>query len=193
LVKPRSTSVTALLDAWSKGDEAARNQLIPLVYDDLRRVAARHLSRERGDHTLQATALVHETYLKLVEQNRVRWQNRAHFFGVAATLMRRILVDHARSHDAKKKGGGLQRVCLEVDLAASRSRGVEMIELDDALKQLSTLDPTLCRIVELRFFGGRSIEETAKLEHISPATVKRKWDVAKAWLHNRIRGTEPTE
>ena len=189
MVTPRSEAVTALLDAWSKGDETARNQLIPLVYDELRRVAARHLRRERRDHTLQATALVHETYLKLVEQNRVHWQNRAHFFAMAATLMRRILVDHARRRATKRKGGSLRRVALDVELAASESPSVEMIALDEALEELTAQDPDLSRIFELRYFGGLSIEETAEVEGTSSATVKRNWKMARAWLNDRIRGT----
>jgi RNA polymerase sigma factor (TIGR02999 family) len=193
LVTPSSKAVTALLDAWSNGDEAAREELLPLVYDELRRVAARRLSRERRDHTLQATALVHETYLKLVQQKRGRWQNRAQFFGVASTLMRRILVDYARSRHARKKGGDFRRVSLDVGLAAPGPREMEMIALDDALKELSALNPTASRIVELRFFGGLSIEEAAEVEGISPATVKRKWDVGKAWLHDSIRGTKASE
>jgi RNA polymerase sigma factor (TIGR02999 family) len=193
VVPPRSKTVTALLEAWSKGDEAAREDLIPLVYDELRRVAARHLSRERRDHTLRATALVHETYLRLVEQKRARWRSRAHFFAVAAGLMRRILVDHARSHRATKRGGELRRVPLNEELVVAGSRDVELVALDGAREELSTLDPKLCRIVELRFFGGLSIEETAEVEGLSPATVKRNWNVAKAWLYSRTCGTQASE
>jgi len=193
VVAPRSKTVTALLDAWSKGDEAAREELIPLVYDELRRVAARHLSRERRDHTLRATALVHETYLRLVEQKRARWRSRAHFFAVAAGLMRRILVDHARSHRATKRGGELRRVPLNEELVVSASRHAELVALDQALEELSTLDPKLCRLVELRFFGGLSIEETAEVEGLSPATIKRNWNVAKAWLYSRTHGVEASE
>jgi RNA polymerase sigma-70 factor, ECF subfamily len=193
VVPPRSKTVTALLEAWSKGDEAAREDLIPLVYHELRRVAARHLSRERRDHTLRATALVHETYLRLVEQKRARWRSRAHFFAVAAGLMRRILVDHARSHRATKRGGELRRVPLNEELVVAGSRDVELVALDGAREELSTLDPKLCRIVELRFFGGLSIEETAEVEGLSPATVKRNWNVAKAWLYSRTCGTQASE
>jgi RNA polymerase sigma factor (TIGR02999 family) len=193
VVEPRSKTVTGLLDAWSKGNEAAREDLIPLVYDELRRVAARHLSRERRDHSLRATALVHETYLRLVEQKRARWRSRAHFFAVAAGLMRRILVDHARSHRAAKRGGELRRVPLNEGLVVSGSRPVELVALDEALEELSAFDPKLCRIVELRFFGGLSIEETAEVEGLSPATVKRNWNVAKAWLYSRTRGSEAPE
>jgi RNA polymerase sigma factor (TIGR02999 family) len=182
-----------LLEAWSKGDEAAREDLIPLVYDELRRVAARHLSRERRDHTLRATALVHETYLRLVEQKRARWRSRAHFFAVAAGLMRRILVDHARSHRATKRGGELRRVPLNEALVVAASRHVELVALDEALAELSALDPKLGRVVELRFFGGLSIEETAEVEGLSPATVKRNWNMAKAWLYSRTQGTEASE
>ena len=193
MVPPRSKTVTALLEAWSKGDEAAREDLIPLVYDELRRVAARHLSRERRDHTLRATALVHETYLRLVEQKRAQWRSRAHFFAVAAGLMRRILVDHARSRRARKRGGELRRVPLNEELVVSGSRDVELVALDEALEELSTLDPKLCRVVELRFFGGLSIEETAEVEGLSPATVKRNWNVAKAWLYSKTHGTQASE
>jgi RNA polymerase sigma-70 factor (ECF subfamily) len=193
VVEPRSKTVTGLLDAWSKGNEAAREDLIPLVYDELRRVAARRLSRERRDHSLRATALVHETYLRLVEQKRARWRSRAQFFAVAAGLMRRILVDHARSHRAAKRGGELRRVPLNEGLVVSGSRPVELVALDEALEELSAFDPKLCRIVELRFFGGLSIEETAEVEGLSPATVKRNWNVAKAWLYSRTRGSEAPE
>jgi RNA polymerase sigma factor (TIGR02999 family) len=193
VVAPRSKTVTVLLEAWSNGDEAAREQLIPLVYDELRRVAARHLSRERPDHTLRATALVHETYLRLVEQKRARWRSRAHFFAVAAGLMRRILVDHARSHRATKRGGELRRVPLNEGLVVAASRHVELVALDEALAELSALDPKLGRVVELRFFGGLSIEETAEVEGLSPATIKRNWNVAKAWLYSRTQGTEASE
>jgi RNA polymerase sigma factor (TIGR02999 family) len=192
VVPPRSKTVTALLEAWSKGDEAAWEDLIPLVYDELRRVAARHLSRERRDHTLRATALVHETYLRLVEQKRARWRSRAHFFAVPAGLMRRILVDHAPSHRATKRGE-LRRVPLNEGMVVAGSRGVELVALDEALEELSTLDPKLCRVIELRFFGGLSIEETAEVEGLSPATVKRNWNVAKAWLYSRTHGREASE
>jgi RNA polymerase sigma factor (TIGR02999 family) len=190
LVTQRSRPVTELLIAWGKGDEAARDELLPLVYQELRRVAAKHLRRERRDHTLRPTALVNETYLRLVGQKRVLWQNRAQFFAIAASHMRRILVDHARRRGADKRYGDRGRVTLQEGLAVSRSRDIELVALDEALGDLAILDPQLSRVVELRFFGGLSIEETAEVENVSPATVKRKWDVARAWLHRRISGGE---
>lgn len=178
--------VTKLLAAWSQGDEEARDKLLPLVYQELRRVASRYLRNERRDHTLQATALVHETYLRLVEQKRTRWQSRAHFFGVAAQLMRRILVDHARRHATAKRGGALWRVGLDESTPARASRDVEMVALDDALEELAGFDPKQARLVELRFFGGLTLQETAEVLGISVATVKREWNTARAWLHARI-------
>ncbi len=184
-----SQSVTRLLTAWSQGDEGALEKLIPLVYGELRRVAARRLRRERSDHTLQTTALVHEAYLHLVEQKRVKWQNRAHFFGVAANLMRRILVDHARARGAAKRGGGAWRVSVDETVAiAPGLRDPELIALDEALEELARFDPRQARIVELRFFGGLSLEETASLLGVSAITVSRDWSMARAWLHERIAG-----
>jgi RNA polymerase sigma factor (TIGR02999 family) len=178
--------VTKLLAAWSQGDEEARDKLLPLVYHELRRVASRYLRNERRDHTLQATALVHETYLRLVEQKRTRWQSRAHFFGVAAQLMRRILVDHARRHATAKRGGALWRVGLDENTPAKAPRDVEMVVLDDALEELAGFDPKQARLVELRFFGGLTLQETAEVLGISVATVKREWSTARAWLHARV-------
>jgi len=179
--------ITQLLIDWRNGDEAAVDRLMPLVYDELRRLASNFFRRERVNHTLQPTALVHEAYLHLVGQSEVRWQNRAHFFGAAAQLMRHILVDHARSHNAAKRGGGEIRVTLNEELAATGQREVDLIALDAALDELAALDQQQCRIVEMRFFGGLSIEETAEVLSISPATVKREWSTAKAWLYREMK------
>ena len=180
--------VTRLLVAWSKGDRDALEDLIPVVYGELRRIAARYFRHERPGHTLQPTVLVHEAYLKLVDQDHARWQNRAQFFGVAAQLMRRILVDHARTHRAAKRGGGMTPVTL-VDVAgASPPRGVDVIALDEALTRLTSLYPEQGRLVELRYFGGLTIEETGEAMDTSPATVKRQWTVARAWLLRDLKG-----
>jgi RNA polymerase sigma factor (TIGR02999 family) len=179
--------VTALLCRWSAGDEKAPEQLMPLVYQQLRDLARRYLQRERGDHTLQPTALVHEAYLRMVDQSRVQWQNRAQFFGIAAQLMRRILVDHARAHIAAKRGGQAERISLEDAQISPEERAAELIELDAALTELAAVDMRKSRIVELRFFGGLSIEETAEAMGVNAATVRRDWTVAKTWLHHRIR------
>ncbi|MFN0108614.1 MAG: sigma-70 family RNA polymerase sigma factor [Blastocatellia bacterium] len=183
---PSQQNVTELLLAWNSGDEAARDELLPLVYQELHRLAGRYLGRERGGHTLQATALVHEAYLRLVNQQDVNWQNRAHFFGVSAQMMRRILVDHARSRHMAKRGGGAQQVDLEEALVVSDERAADVVALDDALKALAEFDERKCRMVELRFFGGLSIEETAEVLGVSPGTVMRDWTLAKAWLQQEI-------
>lgn len=178
--------VTRILEAWSGGDREALDRLIPLVYDELRRLAGRYLRRERSDHTLSPTALVNEAYMRLVTQSDVRWQNRAHFFGVAAQLMRRILVDHARGHLASKRGGGTRRLSLEdVDSKFERP-DLDLIALDDALHELAALDPQQSHIVELRFFGGLTIDETSEVVGVSPMTVKREWALAKAWLLRQV-------
>jgi RNA polymerase sigma factor (TIGR02999 family) len=174
--------VTQLLLAWTSGNRAALEELIPLVYPELRRIAARYARRERIGHTLQPTALVHEAYVKLIDQNRAQWQNRAQFFGVAAQLMRRILVDHAREHAAAKRGGGVRPVTLIDAIDAAPGRGVDVLALDETLARLTALYPEQGRLVELRYFGGLTIEETAEVLGISPATVKRQWVVARAWL-----------
>jgi RNA polymerase sigma factor (TIGR02999 family) len=160
------------------------------VYRELRRVAAGYLRRERRDHTLQATALVHEAYLRLLGRKRVRWQSRAHFFGAAAQIMRCILVDHARRHDAAKRGGARWRVDIEEGLAPSGPRDLDLVALDTALAELSGFDPRQARIVEIRFFGGLSVEEAAEVLGVSPATVKREWSMARAWLHQRLVETK---
>jgi RNA polymerase sigma factor (TIGR02999 family) len=178
--------VTRLLIDWSNGDAEAFEKLMPLVYSELRRLAGRYLRQERSNHTLESTALVHEAYLRLVDQKRVQWQNRAHFFGVASQLIRRILVDHARAHQAVKRGSGAFKLSLDEAVAEAEKRDLDLVALDDALNSLADLDPQQSRIVELRFFGGLSIEETAEVVHVSPATVKRDWSSAKAWLYREM-------
>lgn len=182
--------VTGLLRAWSGGDERARDELLPLIYRELRRRAAAHLRRERQGHSFQPTALVHEAYLRLVEQ-KVPWQNRAHFFGLASEMMRRILVDHARGRKRGKRSGGWSRVELDEAVAISEQRDIDLVLLDQALQELSGLDPRHARIVELRFFGGLTLEETAEVLGVSPATVKRDWSLARTWLYRRLKGGEP--
>ena len=181
-----SPDVTQLLAQWTDGDPRALDALLPLVYDELRRLARSYLHRERSDHTLQSTALVHEAYLRLVDQN-VSWQNRAHFFGIAGQMMRRILVDHARGRNSAKRGGGVCKVTLEEEAAGAAQRNLDVIALDEALTNLARLDPQQSRIVELRFFAGLSIEDTSEVLKISPATVKRDWAMAKAWLFREMR------
>jgi RNA polymerase sigma-70 factor (ECF subfamily) len=181
--------VTELLRAWSGGDLAARDRLIPLVYEDLRRRAAAYLRRERRGHTLQPTALVHEAYLRLVDQRHPTWRNRAQFFGVAAELMRRILVDRAREHRAAKRSGQLERVTLDPDLAVTKPLDVEVLDLDNALTALAAFDARKSRVAELRFFGGLSLVETSEVLSLSIATVERDWQVARAWLFDALSGT----
>jgi RNA polymerase sigma factor (TIGR02999 family) len=186
MTTPSEKEVTRLLVAWSNGDQAALEQLTPLVYSELHRLAHRYLGRERKGHTLQTTALVHEAYLRLIDQKEVRWQNRAHFFAIAAQMMRRILVDYARSRNVAKRGGGTQQVSLDEAMEVSDERAADVIALDEALKSLSDLDQRKSRIIELRFFGGLSIEETAEVLGVSPGTVMRDWTFAKAWLQREI-------
>jgi RNA polymerase sigma factor (TIGR02999 family) len=187
MTPPSSGDVTQLLLRWHEGSELARAELIRLVYRDLRAHAGRLLRAERGDHTLQPTALIHETYERLVDQRRVQWQNRAHFFAVAAGLMRRILVDHARRRGAVRRGRDPKKVELADDVAAAPAApDVDVIAVDRALGELAALDPDQARIVELRFFGGLSVEETAEAMGISRATVHREWAMARAWLHRRL-------
>lgn len=182
--------VTELLRRWSGGDLSARESLVPMVYDELRRLARYYLASQRSDHTLQSTAIVHEAYLRLAGRDSVHWENRSHFFAVAAQLMRRILVDHARKRNAAKRGG--THLTLVVDEAAepSSQRELDLVALDDALKALAELDERQSRIVELRFFGGLSIEDTSRVLDISPATVKREWSTARAWLYAQISGRD---
>ena len=179
-----SNEVTQLLIAWSGGNREALAQLIPLVYDELHLLARRYMQRERSDHTLQPTALIHEAYLHLVDQNRVKWQNRAHFIGVAARVMRHVTLNHARHHRAAKRGGGMLTVSLDESVAKDLVEGpaLDVIELDEALNRLAALDPQQSQLIELRFFGGLTIEETAEVLKISTATVKREWRSARAWL-----------
>ncbi len=178
-------NVTELLVAWNEGDEAALEQLMPVVYDELRRLARRHLAGERGER-LQTTALVHDAYLRLVDQRAVRWQNRAHFYAIAARMMRRILIDHARARVTDRRGGGAPHVALDQAAEVSSERADQLVALDDALQRLAEVDPRKSRVVELRFFGGMSVEETAEVLGISNATVMRDWSTAKAWLHRAI-------
>ena len=178
--------VTQLLAAWGDGDQAALDQLVPLVHDELRRIARGYMRRERAGHTLQTTALVNEAYLRLVDQRSVRWQNRAHFFAIAAQLMRRILVDYARQHVSRKRGGGAIQVTLAEAESLPTAREPDLIALDEALLSLAEIDPRKSRVVELRFFGGLSIEETAEVLKVSPTTVEREWTTAKAWLHKTV-------
>jgi RNA polymerase sigma factor (TIGR02999 family) len=187
MVEAPPNAVTRLLIEWSNGDEEALKRLMPLVYDELRRVASRQLRHERRDHTLQPTALVHEAYLKLIDQRRVRWQNRAHFFGVASRLIRRIVVDHARRRHAAKRGGGMQTV-WPAAAQPGVEHNVDLLALDAALGRLDGLDPQQARVVELRFFGGLNVEDTAEVLGISTATVKRYWRTAKAWLYREVQG-----
>ena len=174
--------VTQLLVEWGRGNQAALDALFPIVYDELRRLARGYLRRESPAHTLQPTALVHEAYLRLVDQNSVAWQNRAQFFGLAAQMMRRILVNHALSRQAAKRGGDARRVPLDEAIEFFDARSLDLIALDEALKALHAFDPRQARIEELRFFGGLTIEETAEVTGVSPATVKREWTSAKLWL-----------
>ena len=180
--------VTELLRRWSGGDVAARESLVPLVYDELRRLARYYLASQRSGHTLQSTAIVHEAYLRLAGRDNVHWENRSHFFAVAAQLMRRILVDHARKRNAAKRGGAQLTLLVDEAVEPSSQRELDLVALDDALKALAELDARQSRIVELRFFGGLSIEDTSRLLEISPATVKREWSTARAWLYEEISG-----
>ena len=184
-----SGEVTRLLKEWSNGREQALDRLVPEIHRELRKLAAGYLRKERPDHTLQPTALVNEAFLKLIDQRAVRWQNRAHFFGIAAQAMRRILVDHARAHTAGKRGDGAQKVPLDAAMAIGGSKDIGLLALDEALTRLAAIDPQQSRVVELRFFGGLTMEETAEVMHISPATVGREWRMAKAWLFAEISGT----
>jgi RNA polymerase sigma factor (TIGR02999 family) len=182
-----SDGITKLLIDWSQGDQAALEKLMPLVYDELRRLASNYLRRERAGHTLQPTALVNEAYLKLVDQRHARWQNRAHFFGISAQLMRRILVDHARQHQAAKRGGSQQqRLSITSAERVVKQPQIDLLALNEALDELALIDPQQAQIVELKFFGGLSIEETAEVLGISHATVERDWKVARAWLRRQL-------
>ena len=188
--EPENTrrDITLLLKEWSDGNEAVLDNLMPLVYDELRRQASRFLRKERPGHTLQPTALIHEAYLKLIDQTQVRWQNRSHFFAIAAQAMRRILVDHAKNRKREKRGGAAENLPIEYaeTVAASDGKSVDLVALDEALTKLAEFDPRQAQVVELRYFSGLSIDETAEVLGISNATVRREWNMAKAWLHTQI-------
>jgi RNA polymerase sigma factor (TIGR02999 family) len=181
--------ITRLLVAWGGGDESALEDLTPLVYQELHRLAHYYLGRERAGHTLQTSALVNEAYVRLIDWKNVRWQSRAHFFGVSAQLMRRILVDFARSRRYQKRGGGAQAIALDEAGLMSGDKSPDLVALDEALTSLAQLDERQSKIVELRFFGGLSIEEAAEVLNVSPATVRRDWSLARAWLHREVSGT----
>ena len=190
---PASEGITQLLINWRDGDKAALDQLMPLVYEELRRLARGFMGRERNNHTLQTSALINEAYLKLVDQDETNWQNRAHFFAVSAQIMRHILIDHARSYGYEKRGAGAQRLGLDDVKVFSEERAGELVALDEALTDLATVDPRKSRLVELRFFGGLNIDETAEVMNLSPTTVQREWRAAKAWLQRFIKGENPAE
>jgi RNA polymerase sigma factor (TIGR02999 family) len=182
--------VTQLLVAWGNGDQAALDQLMPLVYSELHRLAHRHIKKERPGHTLQTSALLNEAFLRLVDQSDVQWQGRAHFFSIAAQMMRRILVDYARSRRYAKRGGDAQQVSFEEELLVSRQLSADVLQLHDALNELATIDERKGKIVELKFFGGLSIEETAEVLGVSPGTVMRDWTLAKAWLRVAMKRSQ---
>ena len=184
-----SENITSLLKQLTKGDQNAKDKLIPLVYDELHRIAANYMRGERQGHTLQATALVHETYLKLVKQRRTNWRNRAHFFGIAAQLMRRILIDHARGKLRTKRGGGQEKISLDEALFCSEHRLEDLLVIDEALTRLETSDQTQGRIVELRFFGGLTLREVAEYLHMDEDMVEREWNFAKAWLYSELKAS----
>jgi len=186
MTTPAPKEVTQLLIAWSNGDQESLEKLVPLVYDELRRIARRYMEREPAGHTLQTTALVNEAYLRLIEQKGMKWQNRAHFFAISAQLMRRILVSMARARHANKRGGDARQVSLDEALVISEERAAELVALDEAMNELAALDPRRSRVVELRYFGGLSVEETAEVLKISPETVMREWKRAKAWLYTEL-------
>jgi RNA polymerase sigma-70 factor, ECF subfamily len=186
-VNPEDGEVTALLAEFSKGKDEAASQLIPLVYAELRKLASGCMRRERPDHTLQPTALVHEAYIKLLQQRSFEWQSRAHFYAIAAKIMRRILVDHARAHLREKRGAGNRPIPLDGNLVFAPEQSEDLLNLNQALDQLGQLDPRQARIVELRFFAGLTVDEAAELMEISPKTVKRDWSMAKAWLHGELK------
>ncbi|HSE43614.1 MAG TPA: sigma-70 family RNA polymerase sigma factor [Acidobacteriota bacterium] len=178
--------ISQLLSAWSNGDQEALDKLTPLVYEELHRIAGRYMRRENPGHTLQTSALVNEAYIKLIDQKNVQWQNRAHFFGIAAQLMRRILVDHARKRARVRRGAGATKLSLNETAIVAQSRDTEFILIDNALKNLARIDPSKSRIVEMRFFAGLTTEEIAEVEKVSPSTIEREWRKAKAWLYREI-------
>jgi RNA polymerase sigma factor (TIGR02999 family) len=185
--EPDKNEISGFLRAWSDGDQSALDRLTPVVYEELRHLAHHYMQRERPGHTLQTTALVNEAYMRLVDYRRMKWQDRAHFFAVAAQVMRRILVDHARSHNVKR-GGGVQHVALDDVAVVSSDRTGDLVALDDAMNALARLDPRKMQIIEMRFFGGLSVEETAEVLQVSPATVRRDWSIAKFWLYRELGG-----
>jgi RNA polymerase sigma-70 factor, ECF subfamily len=187
-----SQDISRLLRAWSDGDQSALEGLTAIVYQELRRLAHYYMQGERPGHSLQTTALVNETYMRLVDYKRMKWQNRAHFFAVSAQLMRRILVDHARSHNVKR-GAGVQHVSLDDGAAVGGDRQADLVALDDAMNALARLDPRKVQIIEMRFFGGLSVEETAEVLRVSPATVRRDWSIAKVWLYRELGGDRGDE
>jgi RNA polymerase sigma-70 factor, ECF subfamily len=189
---PSSSEVSTLLRAWSSGDRSALDKLAPIVYDELRRLAHHYLNGERSDHSLQTTALVHEAYLRLVDYRRMRWENRAHFFAASAQLMRRILVDHARRRNLKR-GGGVRHLSLDDVAIVGGDRANDLVALDDALNALGQMDARKVRVVELRFFGGLSVEETAEVLDVSGVTVMRDWNTARAWLYRHMTGAPSGE
>jgi|SRR5581483_3865637 len=193
MTAPSPQEVTQLLLAWRAGDQVALDQLMPLVYQELHRLAARYMRRENPGHTLQTSALVNEAFLRLIEHPQINWQNRAHFFGLAAQMMRHILLDHARGQARAKRGGGARQVSFDETAIVSGQRATELIALDDALNDLAKLDPGKSRLVELRFFGGLSNEEVAEVMGMSLRTVEREWRKAKIWLHHAIISSEPDE
>lgn len=182
LPSPETSRITELLVSWGNGDEAALEQLLPHVERELHRIAHRYMRREHADHTLQTTALINETFLRLIDENRIRWQNRAHFYGIAARIMRRVLLNYARDKRRRKRGGGLYKVSLSEADAVAEQQSVELLALDEALQKLSAVDERKGRVVELRYFGGLSVKETAEVLNVSAITVARDWDMARAWL-----------
>jgi len=190
---PSAQEVTLLLRAWGDGSKEALNRLAPLVYRELHQIAGRLMARERPNHTLQTTALVNEAYVRLVDARQVSWQDRAHFFAICARAMRQILVDHARSRGSAKRGGGEAAIELEEGLVAAASPEASLLELDEALKRLEALDPRKSQVVEMRYFGGLSVEETAGALNVSTETVRRDWKLAQAWLHRELSGKKPDE
>ena len=183
---PARHQITELLAEWREGNQSALDELYPLVYDELHRLARRYMSRERKGHTLQTTALINEAYVRMVDQKNVNWANRSHFFAISAQIMRRILIDHARRHAYAKRGGGAQQVSLEEVAAIVPNQGRELVRLDEALKTLAERDPRRCQVVELRYFGGLNNEEIAGVLHVSENTVTRDWNMARAWLYQQL-------
>jgi len=189
MTQPRQHDITQLLAKWSDGNQSALDELYPLVYNELHRLARRYMSRERKGHTLQTTALINEAYVRLVDQRNVHWANRSHFFAISAQIMRRILIDHARRHAYAKRGGGAQHVSLEEVAAVTPDPGRELVRLDEALKSLAEMDPRRSQVVEMRYFGGLNNEEIAGVLNISENTVTRDWNMARAWLYQQLTET----